>query len=135
MARSRSPSRLELAKREAFGIALFLTIAVVAISDTLGAEILPEVAAISGFLLVLPLIAILGERLPLVGSDDGASASATATEIAADDEDDPVAKLRDRYARGELTDDEFERKLDRLLETEDLDVESGRSRDHVTELE
>ena len=26
--------------------------------------------------------------------------------------------LRDRYARGELTDDQFERKLDALLETE-----------------
>lgn len=32
--------------------------------------------------------------------------------------------LRDRYARGELTDEQFERKLERLLETETLeDVE------------
>lgn len=32
--------------------------------------------------------------------------------------EDPVARLRMRYARGELTDQEFERRLERLLETE-----------------
>ncbi|WP_254536624.1 SHOCT domain-containing protein [Halomarina litorea] len=31
---------------------------------------------------------------------------------------DALATLRDRYARGELTDEQFERKLDRLLETD-----------------
>ena len=31
---------------------------------------------------------------------------------------DALSTLRDRYARGELTDDQFERKLDALLETE-----------------
>ncbi|WP_410765867.1 SHOCT domain-containing protein [Haloferax sp. DFSO60] len=37
---------------------------------------------------------------------------------------DPLDTLRDRYARGELTDEQFERKLERLLETESLeDVE------------
>ncbi|MFP8955983.1 SHOCT domain-containing protein [Natrialbaceae archaeon A-CW3] len=41
-------------------------------------------------------------------------------ERAGEDESDadPLDQLRDRYARGELTDAEFERKLDRLLETE-----------------
>lgn len=38
--------------------------------------------------------------------------------------DDALATLRDRYARGELIDEQFERKLDRLLETETIeDVE------------
>lgn len=32
--------------------------------------------------------------------------------------EDPVAMLRMRYARGELTDQEFEHRLERLLETE-----------------
>ncbi|MDS0261501.1 SHOCT domain-containing protein [Haloarcula sp. S1CR25-12] len=35
------------------------------------------------------------------------------------DEDDALATLRDRYARGELTDEEFERQVETLLETED----------------
>jgi uncharacterized membrane protein len=47
-----------------------------------------------------------------------------------DADEDPLETLRDRYARGELTDDEFERKLERLVETED-----GVSRERVTELE
>ena len=38
---------------------------------------------------------------------------------ATSDEDDALATLRDRYARGELTDAEFERQVERLLETED----------------
>ncbi|MDZ7849499.1 MAG: SHOCT domain-containing protein [Halodesulfurarchaeum sp.] len=36
----------------------------------------------------------------------------------AETEDDAVETLKNRYAAGELTDDEFERKLERLLETE-----------------
>ena len=39
-----------------------------------------------------------------------------------DAEDDAIATLRDRYARGELTDAEFERQVERLLETEDVDA-------------
>ncbi|MFC6863607.1 SHOCT domain-containing protein [Halomicroarcula sp. GCM10025817] len=31
---------------------------------------------------------------------------------------DPLATLRDRYARGEIGDEEFERRLERLLESE-----------------
>ncbi|MBX0287207.1 SHOCT domain-containing protein [Haloarcula salinisoli] len=36
------------------------------------------------------------------------------------DEDDALATLRERYARGELTEAEFERQVERLLETEDV---------------
>lgn len=41
----------------------------------------------------------------------------------------PVAALRDRYARGEIGDEEFERKLDRLLEAEQVrdETEPGRA--------
>jgi uncharacterized membrane protein len=41
--------------------------------------------------------------------------------------DDALATLRDRYARGELTDAEFERQVEGLLETED----SATARDRV----
>ena len=34
---------------------------------------------------------------------------------------DALETLRDRYARGELTDEQFERKLERLLETETIE--------------
>ncbi len=36
------------------------------------------------------------------------------------EDDDALATLRERYARGELTDAEFERQVEQLLETEDV---------------
>ena len=41
---------------------------------------------------------------------------------------DALQALRERYARGELTDQQFERKLERLLETETLEDAEGRHR-------
>ncbi|WP_134668565.1 SHOCT domain-containing protein [Halorussus marinus] len=42
--------------------------------------------------------------------------------------------LRERYARGELTDEQFERKLERLLDTETLEnVEDRADRDRLRE--
>jgi uncharacterized membrane protein len=42
---------------------------------------------------------------------------------------DALETLRERYARGDLTDEQFERKLDRLLETETIeDVEDAHRR-------
>jgi len=40
-------------------------------------------------------------------------------------EDDALATLRERYARGELTDAEFERQVEQLLETEDVEAPPG----------
>lgn len=43
--------------------------------------------------------------------------------------EDPLETLRERYARGELTDEQFEQKLERLLETETIeDIEDARRR-------
>lgn len=44
------------------------------------------------------------------------------------DAEDALETLRERYARGELTDEQFERRLDRLLETETLEDVERRSR-------
>ncbi|KYH26600.1 hypothetical protein HAPAU_16990 [Halalkalicoccus paucihalophilus] len=42
--------------------------------------------------------------------------------------DDPLSVLRERYARGEIGDEEFERRLDRLLETEPEELNHDRER-------
>ena len=52
------------------------------------------------------------------------------------EESDALEELRSRYARGELTDEQFERKLDRLLETETLeDLEEEKRQDWEIERE
>lgn len=69
-----------------------------------------------GFAVFLPLVAILS------GDDEdevsGERESHHQPERSDDETTDALSKLRDRYARGELTDEQFERKLDALLETE-----------------
>jgi uncharacterized membrane protein len=74
---------------------------------------------IIGFAVVLPLVGILFD-------DDE---SATDAEPSADrpDEEDPLERLKRRYAEGEIGDEEFERRLERLLETED----EGAAADHL----
>jgi len=105
-------------------------------------EALIPATFIAGFFILIPLVLVLGEDFPLVASDDEA-ADVTAGQTDAASADHPVAALRERYATGEIDEAEFERRLDRLLATEDLDerfdrIESDRgenSREREPELE
>ncbi|MFC6757143.1 MULTISPECIES: SHOCT domain-containing protein [Haloarcula] len=85
---------------------------------------LPRLAAalfVVGFLIATPLVLILGTASSAVESSEMESAPLeTADEMAATTADTPIATLRGRYAQGELTDEEFERRLERLVETERL---------------
>lgn len=46
---------------------------------------------------------------------------------------DPLAILRTRYANGEIGDEEFERRLERLIEVEDVDERIEHTRDPAVE--
>jgi uncharacterized membrane protein len=89
-----------------------------------------------GYIVLVPITAILfGDETDVEEYWDG-----DATGVAEDEstEDDALAELRSRYARGELTDEQFERKLERLLETEtleDIADEKRRAREAERELE
>ncbi|WP_336337606.1 SHOCT domain-containing protein [Haloarcula brevis] len=84
-------------------------------------NVLTPVAIILGWFILAPLVALLGSELPMIESpEDKTAADETAVTDTAEPTEDPVDHLRERYARGELTDSEFERRLDRLLETESL---------------
>ena len=81
-----------------------------------------------GYVVVVPTVALLyGDEEDIeewVDEYDGEETGQDDTEP-----NDALETLRDRYARGELTDEQFERKLDRLLETETLeDVEDRQHR-------
>ncbi|MFC7136085.1 SHOCT domain-containing protein [Halobaculum litoreum] len=107
-------------------------------------------ALLFGYVVVVPLTAMLfgdeddieewwDEEVSgiegLGGSDDGGDA-VTAEPPSDPDTRDALDTLRDRYARGELTDEQFERKLERLLETESLeDLEDRKRRERESESE
>jgi uncharacterized membrane protein len=113
------------------GIALVLvvTLGLAALTAVLSLGALPAVISIVGWFLAAPVLAILTYY-----EDDGSDTT---------DADDPIATLRERYARGELTEAEFERRLDQLLESEaagrseaadGTDVASGdRNRERISE--
>jgi uncharacterized membrane protein len=75
-----------------------------------------------GFAVVVPLVGLLlrDESTAADASEDRPPASAST--------DDPLDTLRRRYAEGDLTDEQFERKLEALLETETLEDAAARER-------
>jgi len=110
-----------------------LFIAVMQQINGLGTEVTVQ-TLLFGWLLLTPVATLLLWPTPDfvpelgLGLDTDSSASAT--------DEDPVQHLRDRYARGDLSDAAFERKLDRLLETEDRsDVDSESAREPERTLE
>lgn len=94
-------------------------------------------ALLVGYVVVVPLTEILFDE-----SDDEAVDETTdehrepAASTAPDaDGEAPLDRLRRRYAEGELTDEQFERKLERLLETETLEDAEDAWRDREREFE
>jgi uncharacterized membrane protein len=61
-----------------------------------------------GWFLLVPVLAIVGDVVFDRSADPETSV-------------DPLETLRERYARGEMTEAEFERQVEQLLATEDLD--------------
>lgn len=82
-----------------------------------------------GYVVLVPVTAILFGDEEYNPPADG-EIETDKGETTVEEEGDPLEKLRTRYAHGELTDEQFERKLDRLLETETLeDVEDRKRRE------
>jgi len=98
------------------GLVLVVTFGLAALTAVLSLGALPAVVAIAGWLIVAPALAILTYY-------EGDAETETESEA------DPVATLRERYARGELTEAEFERRLDTLLETEGTEQPTDRDRE------
>ncbi|SEH37319.1 Short C-terminal domain-containing protein [Halopenitus malekzadehii] len=99
-------------------------------------------ALLLGYIVVVPVTALLfGDEDDVAEwwDDEDAAGAATGSKRSADNRrgsrrdasgdgtGDALKTLRERYARGELTDEQFERKLERLLETETLEDAADRS--------
>ena len=74
--------------------------------------------AVVGWFLLTPLLFVFGDRLDVDGRLGRSSSDSRIT--SSGESADPVEALRGRYARGEIDEAEFERRLDGLLETEHL---------------
>lgn len=90
-----------------------------------------------GYIAIIPITAMLfGDEEDVEEHWDDATNTTVETESSTEStEEDPLDTLRDRYARGELTDEQFERKLERLLETETLEDVEDRARTIQDEVE
>lgn len=75
------------------------------------------VAFVVGFGGVLPMAIGL---VKYYQREEGADAARDGRPEPADDKEEALEELRRRYARGEFSDGEFERRVERLLETESL---------------
>jgi len=79
-----------------------------------------------GYVVIVPVVSMLfdedDEESVVVESETGSvraeRGNAAERDAATGDTADALERLRTRYANGDLTDEQFERKLDRLLETE-----------------
>ncbi len=103
-------------KRKLMGLIGALTFGLTALFAVLGLGVAVPATFVTGFFILLPLVTVLGEDFPLVEPDSDANG-----ENASDE--DPVETLRRRYATGEIDEAEFERRLDRLLETESFSAD------------
>ncbi|MFC4450966.1 SHOCT domain-containing protein [Halorussus aquaticus] len=116
-------SSVTFEKKRLIAVLSVLTFGLTALFAVVGLEFLVPTIFVLGFFIVVPLVALLGDSLPMVETDaEGVEVERETTP------DDPVEQLRARYARGELTDAEFERRLERLLETEDVEAAGSRER-------
>jgi len=92
------------------GIAAITTLPAAALAAIFVGSQTAAVVAIVGWFLLVPLFGVLAEEeVVQSGTEDERTES-------------PLDELRDRYARGEIDEVEFERRLERLLETEGVEL-------------
>ncbi|TYL38047.1 hypothetical protein CV102_12625 [Natronococcus pandeyae] len=91
-----------------------VTVVLVSLAGIVGLEALSGAIAVVGFLLLVPLFLFWGEEIADLVFEEPAET----TSITAEQEDDAIEELKRRYAAGEIDDDEFERRLDRLVGVE-----------------
>lgn len=88
-----------------------VTLPVAGTASVLGLPGVAEVSAIIGWFLLTPIFLFWGEYVATLCYGEAASTS--------ENHADPIETLKDQYANDEIDDQEFERRLDRLLDAEE----------------
>lgn len=109
-------SRREFVAGELWMVVAVLTVPIVSLVGLAGFATLSGALAIIGFLLLTPLFLFWGEEI----ADFAFGPEQEESEAL-----DPVEELKVRYARGEIGEEEFERRVDRLLDVEGEMVARG----------
>lgn len=123
---------VQFEKKRLLAVLSVVTFGLTALFAVLGLEFLVPTTFVVGFFLVVSLVALLGDSLPFVAGESEKGRTERSGELG----DDPIETLQSRYASGELTHEEFERRLERLVETEDAEMAgSGESAERVFERE
>lgn len=87
------------------------------------------VVFIVGWLLLVPVLGILSDHVDLGSTSEYDVDTEAVTASGDGSEDDALQRLRERYAAGDIDEVEFERRLEALLETEDVDVPARTGRE------
>ncbi|PSQ18843.1 hypothetical protein BRD00_03605 [Halobacteriales archaeon QS_8_69_26] len=84
-----------------------------------------------GFAVLLPMVAVLSDHYgPFLGGSGERKRSRTREVTTTDDEDQAALEtLKQRYAAGEIDEEEFERRLERLVENERIEDVERRHRE------
>ncbi|ELY88271.1 hypothetical protein C483_16211 [Natrialba hulunbeirensis JCM 10989] len=105
-----------------------VTFGIISILSLIGLEFVVAVLAVIGWFVLTPVFlfwgediaALMAERRQSAGSTwSESSAASTSNDIDTDTDSDAFAQLKHRYASGELSEAEFEHRLDRLLQADE----------------
>ncbi len=102
-----------------------VTFGLISLAGMAGLGGLAGALSIVGWFVLAPIFLFWGEEIAEIVFEDG---NGEPRPSASEREDDALAELKRRYAAGEIDDDEFEVRLERLVAVEDLpeDLFAGR---------
>jgi len=101
-----------------------LTLGTMMALSIIGLQTATSLTVVVGWFILTPLFLFWGEEIAefLYGEDESQEPS---------EESDALTSLKQRYARGEIDDAEFERRLERLIELDEAPAETRRVTDRT----